>query len=563
MKSQLVGTILIGNVPIPMVNSDGKYFPSVFPYVDFENKAFLYNEKSDRYEKVSALNGGIEAVEIWHGVINPAVGRAWAGESDILFIRDFLDKTHNFYTENGRFASINEPPRVFYFDAFSESKSIELRRVFQYSLWIQNIENFAYSRFSKYLLRDINNALKNYDKQNDSGYADLIAGLGIEGLNAEDVSSNTLSDDLIDSTPDIHTKPVIEKLVSTFSEIFNTKVLGEELKVVHNAGRYNSGANVRADLGSVHISVADGVASDTLKKANDALESSFTEFLKENSVARKIPILDGMTAHYGDAGAIPYANYFFGQEGKNITSAEQCTIARGVSGQEANFGQSILVEANVAFDVNATQSHVDLLGQDAPRCYAGSTPHIQTFWGGNTLLRVANETNLDYNPLARFPEKKFTGFVKNIFSQGGMLESDRIEKPSLSQCMDYSYQYTLKQPYSRRVPTYSDRGSAWRTEYYPSGTNGTYFACNSQVDVVSADRMVRQTYEGTLQTGGTFGRRSGTYNPNDTIPVRPDADILSEAARYSNNTRCLVGDLNIDGHKISNNNKCVYTYTVG
>lgn len=76
-KTQLVGTILIGNVPIPMVGADGKYFPSVFPYVDFEHKAFVYNEKSDRYEKVSALNGGVEAVEIWHGVINPAVGRNW------------------------------------------------------------------------------------------------------------------------------------------------------------------------------------------------------------------------------------------------------------------------------------------------------------------------------------------------------------------------------------------------------------------------------------------------------------------------------------------------------
>lgn len=76
-KTQLVGTILIGNVPIPMVNSDGKYFPSVFPYVDFENKAFVYNEKSDRYEKISALSGGVEVVEIWHGVINPAVGRNW------------------------------------------------------------------------------------------------------------------------------------------------------------------------------------------------------------------------------------------------------------------------------------------------------------------------------------------------------------------------------------------------------------------------------------------------------------------------------------------------------
>lgn len=66
VKSRLVGTILLGNVPIPMVNVDGTYFPSVFPYVDFENKAFIYNPRSDRYEQVSALNNANQSVEIWH-----------------------------------------------------------------------------------------------------------------------------------------------------------------------------------------------------------------------------------------------------------------------------------------------------------------------------------------------------------------------------------------------------------------------------------------------------------------------------------------------------------------
>lgn len=66
VKTRLVGTILIGNVPIPMVNAQGKYFPSVFPYVDFDDKAFVYNEKSDRFEQVSAFLGSSASVEIWH-----------------------------------------------------------------------------------------------------------------------------------------------------------------------------------------------------------------------------------------------------------------------------------------------------------------------------------------------------------------------------------------------------------------------------------------------------------------------------------------------------------------
>lgn len=391
VKTRLVGTVLIGNVPIPMVNAEGKYFPSIFPYVDFENKNFLYNEKSGRYEKVSALHSGDQSVEIWHGVINPSVGRDWNAGEDITKIKNFLDKTHDFYTQSGKFVAQTEAPRVFYFDGFSETKSIELRRVFQYGLWIANAENLAYARFTKYVLKDINEKLKDYDLKNDAGYADLIASLGIDGLDASKISSNVLSDDLIAQTPDIQTSTIIENFLSSFDKIFNKKVLGEELAAVHNAGRYNSGANVRADLGSVQISLMDDVAKDTLKKANDALESSFDDFLKENSVARRIPILDSMTARYGAGTDLPFANYFFGTEGKNVQNAAQCMIARGNSDQKAEFGKSVLVEANSAFDVNSTEAHINALKGDEEYCYGGGRPHLNTFWGGNSLLRVAND----------------------------------------------------------------------------------------------------------------------------------------------------------------------------
>lgn len=506
VKSRLVGTILVGNVPLPMVNADGKYFPSIFPYVDFDNKAFLYNPRSERYEQVSSLQSGKKAPEIWHGVINPAVGRAWNGDADITMISDFLDKTHNYYTQSGKFAPTNESPKVFYFDGFAESKSIVMRSVFQYGLWIANVENLAYNRFSKYLLTDVNNALKDYDKNNNDGYADIIKSLGISGLNAEQATSNTLSDDLIKTTPDVHTAAVLSGLLKSFHEVFNKKVLGEELAAVHNAGRYNSGASVNADLATIQISVADDVSSEILKHANDALEASFNDFLKTNSIARKIPILDSMTAHYGDAEDAnrPYKNYFFGRESATIQNAHQCTIARGGSGEVANFGRSILVEANAAFDVNATQSHIDLLGQDSAYCYRGGTPALNVFWGGNSLLRVANTPELatqGLNPLTVIPNSRLTGFVRDIYATGGMLESSRIAQPSLSQCMDYTYQYTVEQPHSWEESDRSSEGGGTITRYYPSDTRGDRFRCQSSIRIVSADEVIGHT-----SSFGRFGR---------------------------------------------------------
>lgn len=65
--------MLIGNIPIPMVGQDGEYFPSMYPYVDFVDKQFVYNDRSAHYETVpSATRNNVEA-EIWHGVINPSV----------------------------------------------------------------------------------------------------------------------------------------------------------------------------------------------------------------------------------------------------------------------------------------------------------------------------------------------------------------------------------------------------------------------------------------------------------------------------------------------------------
>jgi hypothetical protein len=56
-----------------MVDKGGKSFPSLYPYVDFEDKFFVFNPSHQKYEySKSAPNEG--DVEIWHGVINPAIG---------------------------------------------------------------------------------------------------------------------------------------------------------------------------------------------------------------------------------------------------------------------------------------------------------------------------------------------------------------------------------------------------------------------------------------------------------------------------------------------------------
>lgn len=142
-----------------------------------------------------------------------------------------------------------------------------------------------------------------------------------------------------------------------------------------------------------------------------------------------------------------------------------------------------------------------------------------------------------------------------------MLESDRLPAPSLAQCMDYAHQYTVKEPHrwQEAVPSFRrDEDWVYVDRFYPSNTDGTAFRCNSPVEIISADRVVGNPIESRGSNFSILGNRE-----TNTIPLRADANFLVEAARYSNNTACLVGTIIVDGHKIDNNNSCIYTYKEG
>ena len=157
--------MIIGNVPLPVVHKDGKSFPSLYPYVDFDDKRFLYDEKSGRYH-FSTQAPESSDVDIWHGVINPALGKDWNPTIDINKIGAFLDKTHEFYTKSAKFTPSSLPPRVFYYDGYNESRSVSKNNLYKYILFTQNVENLAYKRFTKYLLTDIQTALKQFNQAN-------------------------------------------------------------------------------------------------------------------------------------------------------------------------------------------------------------------------------------------------------------------------------------------------------------------------------------------------------------------------------------------------------------
>ena len=141
--------------------------------------------------------------------------------------------------------------------------------------------------------------------------------------------------------PDIQTVQPIRSFTKRFFEIINSKTLSDQQLYVHNAGRYTSGSTVRVDQGSLLVTMTDEFAARTLKEANDALEASITDIVRSKHAANLIVFDRSTLRSVGNPSVNPgdhtgsytqeFRNYFFGREASSVTSADQCTIARGVA----------------------------------------------------------------------------------------------------------------------------------------------------------------------------------------------------------------------------------------
>jgi hypothetical protein len=65
--SKLIGTVLIGDIPLPVIKEDGYIYPSIFPYVDFEKQQFIFDANQNFFIPNNNPNG---QAEIWHGIID-------------------------------------------------------------------------------------------------------------------------------------------------------------------------------------------------------------------------------------------------------------------------------------------------------------------------------------------------------------------------------------------------------------------------------------------------------------------------------------------------------------
>jgi len=145
--TKLVGIALIGDVPLPVVNKNGNPLVSLFPYTDFEDKAYVFDSVSgDFLPNADATN--LKA-EIWHGVIKPPI----LGEEGNALLAEYLDKNHLFHAGEADFTQFSK--KLFFMDFLNEFKLLDKQGFGRYLSYLDNWENFSYFRYNKKMLQSL------------------------------------------------------------------------------------------------------------------------------------------------------------------------------------------------------------------------------------------------------------------------------------------------------------------------------------------------------------------------------------------------------------------------
>ena len=92
VNSQLIWLIMFWDIPLPVVNQNSYIFPTVYPYVDFENQKYVWDPKSEYFV---SNNNPLWQAEIWHGFIN-----YW---DDIAAYNKFFDKIKAYVADPDEF----------------------------------------------------------------------------------------------------------------------------------------------------------------------------------------------------------------------------------------------------------------------------------------------------------------------------------------------------------------------------------------------------------------------------------------------------------------------------
>ena len=258
-NNRLVGTVFVGDIPMPVVNKNGNRFMSLFPYTDFEDKTYIYDSGTKSFE----LNADniFPKPEIWHGIINAPVEE----------LAEYFDKNHLYYTGVPEFAEFGK--RLFFADFVNEEEALNDEIYKKYMDYIEAAEDLTYMRYNKFWASELTD--------------EVVADLTINEENEDGVAfGEALEDmDLTDTVPDIYSKNIIDQFYLSYYQVFG-KYISKINDFVDGTGRYALGD---ADSVPVLLTIKDEYNKYYLRAVNDAIERNVNEMVEK--MEEKLPLL--------------------------------------------------------------------------------------------------------------------------------------------------------------------------------------------------------------------------------------------------------------------------------
>ncbi len=385
--SQLEGVITVGDVPLPVVNKNGFRFVSMLPYSDFAEPAYVYNPTTREFEyNQDTINPKVEA---WHGVI-----KSPSAETEAAFdYASYFDKNHLFHQGHQDFNTFDQ--ELLFADMIWEQEMYDETMGTRYENYIEFMEDIAYRRFSKELIKEIIG-----EQESEEDLIDEDGDFDLESLSSPDTFAGV---------PDAHSKIILMSYVAKFNELFKN-YLQKANDLVEGTGRYK-----KYDSIVKLITIKDLHTQEYLRMVNDAVERRVDDIV--TPLQGTIPIIEtatiGGTVTYDDdttANLISWnftnnniqsyndpvlgtydTVYYYGKPAPSLESAEECTLFRGNA------------ELNRLYNRETEDNHSS--AEDYGYCYGANAetpercfPDIASKWIFDEDGSMANE---DISPYAK------------------------------------------------------------------------------------------------------------------------------------------------------------------
>ena len=203
VNSSLVGLVMFWNIPLPVVNQDWYIFPTVYPYVDFEDQKYVWDPVSEYFV---TNNNPMWQAEIWHWLVN-----YWNNPSAYL---DFFKKIQDYTSDPKNFIS----DTMWYDDFIAQKKGFVDENFKYYRNRVMFSEDLWYQRHSPLMK-------KMFRWEESENWVDIVrdlSKLGDEAFDWLDLAESIAGD----WVSDMHTTKMVQQeietsFVSDYNDLFS------------------------------------------------------------------------------------------------------------------------------------------------------------------------------------------------------------------------------------------------------------------------------------------------------------------------------------------------------